>query len=212
MTNPQTFPVIYRDQEISWNEFQTISAFQCVGDMILGFQMRVLEEKYSSLQNFCAFIPPCTSQFLQTYPFETAKSVFDSMNLSGYRYIFFPISDINVQTQRATHWSVVYTDRSESGMTFKHFDSMNQSNRLIAQTFVKRASKFFGLSEYTFESLNCPHQGNSYDCGIYVMAYIDLFVELGGKHHAACAQLTQEFAVEYRSGVQKHILELATNK
>jgi hypothetical protein len=44
------------------------------------------------------------------------------------------------------------------------------------------------------------------------MAYIDLFVEAGGNHEAACIRLTQAFAAEYRKGIEQHILAIAKQK
>jgi Ulp1 family protease len=210
MSIPPDFYVVYEDQEITAFELSTIGPYQCVGDMIVGFQMRVLSGKYSSKGNFASFVTPQVVQLLQTYPEEIAKSIYDSLDLAEFRYVFFPISDINVQTRRANHWSLVILDRSESATIFRHFDSMNHSNKTIGRNFSQKLAKFAGLSEYEFQCLpGCPHQGNSYDCGVYVMGYIDLFVECDANHEVVCTRLTPAFAVEYRTGIEQHILRLA---
>jgi Ulp1 family protease len=52
-------------------------------------------------------------------------------------------------------------------------------------------------------------QTNCYDCGVYVMAYLEKFLETGGDHQAACRFLTPEFVTQYRQDVRNHIIELA---
>jgi Ulp1 family protease len=106
-----------------------------------------------------------------------------------------------------THWSLLYIDRT-SGLEFKHFDSKGHFNVLSARALAGILSRYFGRSNQPVTLLDCPSQMNSYDCGVYVMAYIDLFLGANGDHEKACQQLTAEFAIEYRAGIRVHVNEL----
>jgi Ulp1 family protease len=211
MSDPAPFHVIYEDQEIREADLATIGPGRWVNDVIISFQMRYLQNKYNSLDKFAAFIPACTSQLFQKHPLEFAKSLFQSMQLEPYRFVFFPISDIDTQTRLASHWSLIYMDQRKHGIVLKHFDSLNHNNRTAALAFTRRFTQFLGREEISVEWLDCPRQRNGYDCGAYVMAYVDLLVEADGSHTAACARLTPDFVTEYRIGVEQHIRALATD-
>jgi Ulp1 family protease len=207
-TKDSDFHLIYVDQEITGESLATIAQGKCVAEPIVGFQMRYLERKYESLGKYAAFIPACTAQFFQVHLLEFTKPVFRSMGLIDYRFVFFPIVDISVETGTASHWSLVYIKRVKSGVRFRHFDSLGHTNRSAGLAFCKKLARMLDLEESSVEWLVCPRQRNLHDCGVYVMAYVDLFVESSGQHEGACARLTPEFVTEYRRGVEQRILEI----
>ena len=66
------------------------------------------------------------------------------------------------------HWSLLAF--TPSNLTFYHMDSYNKLNRPVARRFAKRlrrALKLLGCCSYF--DLSTSQQGNSYDCGLYVI-------------------------------------------
>jgi sentrin-specific protease 8 len=199
----------YRDVEIYSQEFQTISDGCCLGDMVMSFQLRILEEAFASATN-SLFLLPCTIQFFQRFAFEDILDTLDSFQLANYRYVFLPISDVDVRHTDASHWSLLYVDRS-SGLEMKHFDSHHQKNADSGQRLADILARYWSLPQARVDYLDCPTQTNCYDCGVYVVAYIDKLLESDGDHRAACAFLTPEFITQYRKNVRAHILAMAEN-
>lgn len=206
--NSKNDDIIYQenDVQISKQEFETLKDNTCVGDMIIHFHFRCQEKKYSKKKNYFHMFMPCTVQFMQTYPLEMTKPSFSDLNLFNYQYVFFPLSDFCVDTLSATHWSLLYIDNTNGQMQFKHFDSMRHSNIVPAHNFVEKLKDIFGLQKLTIEELKCKSQGNSYDCGVYVMAYVDALLQCQN-HEEANNQLTPSLIKRYRQYLRKYILE-----
>lgn len=194
------------DVQINSQEFNTLADGMCVGDMIMHFLLRCLQKKYKERENFFYPFMPCTVQFIQTYPVEMTKSSFTDLNLGSYQYIFFPLSDFTAEKMAASHWSLLYIDNTKGDMQFKHFDSMNHSNIKPANDFVNIIQQIFDLKNLTIEELICNKQTNTYDCGIYVMAYIDALLRCQN-HNDANQQLTPSLIDNYRRYLRNYILE-----
>ena len=204
----------YRDITITRADIDTLAPYSCVGDMIISIQMHILSDKYAELvkQQKCFFMTACTSQFFQTFPIEMVKESLVSLNLEKIEYVFLPISDVDPMRRAASHWSLLYAHNLADSLTIFHFDSMNQYNGSVARQLAKKFAALIGKEQFEYLALPCPTQPNSYDCGVYVMAYCDLFVESNFNHESASSKLNGEFAARYRRSLRLHIEELAKNR
>jgi Ulp1 family protease len=202
--------LVYRDVEISTKEFATVSPGSCLGDMIMAFQLRILEERFAASTNSLLLLP-CTIQFFQRFPFDQIVETLDEFELSKYRYVFLPLSDIDVRQTDASHWSLLYVDRS-SGLEFKHFDSLHHKNVGSGQTLANILGRYWNLEQVHVSLLECPTQDNNYDCGMYVVTYVEKFLETGGDHAAACRFLTPDFVTQRRNDVRDHIIAMANGQ
>ena len=196
------------DVQINKQEFNTLNDRMCIGDMIMHFQLRSLQNKYRDKKNFFYPFMPCTVQFMQAYDVEMTKSSFTGLNLKSYQYVFFPMSDFTTESMSASHWSLLYIDNTKGTMQFKHFDSMKQCNLLIARNFAKKIKQIFDLDNFSVEELRCENQTNKYDCGVYVMAYIDTLLQCND-HDEANRQLTPSLVNDYRKYLKDYVIECA---
>ncbi|OHT05376.1 hypothetical protein TRFO_05961 [Tritrichomonas foetus] len=193
------------DVQITRQELATVQDGMCIGDMIVHFHFRCLERRYKENENYFYNFAPCTVQFIQTYP-EFAKDSFTHLKLESYKFIFFALSDFTVERMAASHWSLLYIDNSKGEMKLKHFDSMNQCNLGAAKNFVTKLSQVFDLKSTKIEPLKCVSQPNCYDCGVYVMAYLDAFLQTND-HEESNKQLKPDLIYQYRKYMRDYINE-----
>ena len=192
-------------------EVDTLGPGKCISDMVLSFQTEVLKEQFASKP--CAFVSPSTVQFIQQFPDDVIRDVVLSMKeLRDYKYAFLPLSDIDVYVTHASHWSLIVMERGDSGIKFKHFDSMNHCNMGSAKRLVDKIVKIMGIQGSEMVALQCPTQPNAYDCGVYVMAYMQALAECEFDHAKAAAQVTIENVVKYRKHVREYLLDLIRSR
>ena len=204
----------FHDIEITRSDFETTSECAWIIDTVISFQMHVLSEKYADLvqQKKCFFVTACATQFLQTFPEEMVRESLENFHFDQIEYLFLPFSNIDTEQGKASHWSLLCVHRHDGALTMSHFDSMNHSNSSSAKALARKVADVFGPKNYDYVALRCPAQPNSYDCGVYVMAYCDLFVASQFDHDAACEKMTPAFISEYRASVRCHLLEMAKSQ
>jgi Ulp1 family protease len=199
--------IVYKDTQIYTRDLNTLSDDAWVGDMIIAFQMRLLEAKYPDSDT--VFILPPTVKFIQTFPLDTVRESLDLLNLQNASCVFLPLADIDRFGRGATHWSLLSIERTPQ-LVFNHFDSMGHSNRRPANHLTEIMANYFEVADAEVTWLPCPSQGNSYDCGVYVMAYMDMFLRTGRSHQEACQILTPDFITQYRRDFRGQIVEMAS--
>lgn len=202
--------LILEDCELNSYHVRTLDDGNWVSDMIIHFWVRLLEKRYETKDTFYFFIP-CVTQLFQGYPVETVKSMMKNVDIRKYSYIFFPMADFNSNTMSASHFSCLYIDNTGAKPVFKHFDSISQKNYQNACQLARSVSKVFGLDDDSVMQLKCVSQNNCYDCGIYVMAYIEAFIQTK-KHEAANRLLEITNIHEYREEIKETIYEMAQEK
>ena len=207
-------PLIFHDIEIRRSDFETTSECAWIIDTVISFQMHALSDMYAELvqQKKCFFVTACATQFIQAFPIEMVRESLESFHLDEYEYIFLPTSDIDTARGKASHWSLLCVHRHDGVLTISHFDSMNHSNSGPARALARKVAQLLGCEKYDYVALKCPTQPNSYDCGVYVMAYCDLFVASQFNHDAACAKLTPAFVDQYRASIRSHLIDLAKSQ
>jgi Ulp1 family protease len=198
--------VILEGIDLYQRDLDTLEDSACVGDMIISFQIRLLETKYPDSRSM--FILPQTVQFIQLFPFNVVKETLDGFNLHTYESVFLPLADVDRFGRGATHWSLLCIDRT-SGLKFHHFDSMSHANRRSALELIRIMTQYLGGTGPEVAFLPCPVQPNSFDCGVYVMGYMDLYLQTGKVHEEACKLLTPDFVTQYRRNLRAHIVQLS---
>lgn len=196
---------IIQDCELFERNLKTIQPYQCVDDMIIHFHFRYLEYKNPNLKKIVLFVMPCTVQFIQTYPMEMVKESLYDMKLDQFKYVFYPMSDIDPNYGVATHWSLLYLDRSGEVPKFFHFDSMNQCNQHNAHQLARKICELYQYKDISFECVKGVTQPNGYDCGVYVMAFAEQFLLSNGDVKDACSKLTTRFITDYRAYILNNI-------
>lgn len=204
-----TRTLVLHDHEINLydRDFATVQDNMCLNDMIMYFKIRCLERKYQDLlqKKFFYILMPQVSQVIQTQTPETSKLLVPKASFEDYKLLFFPISDFSYATKSATHWSLLYVDNRNGEKRIRHYDSHSQLNIKPAIKFASLISQIYQLPSADVEMLNCSTQQNMFDCGIYVLAYIDNLIEKLGDHEAADKILTPEYIYQYRKDIREYI-------
>lgn len=205
--NEDNVVLVWRNISLQQWELETVMGdHSWIADMIIAFQVEVLKEKFADKP--CAFVAPNTVQFFQQFPHEMIDDVIRSMNEFNYKYVFLPTSDVDVGVDHASHWSLVIMERGHSSVKFMHFDSSNHNNIGSARRLVEKLAKALDIQNIDFVPLKCPIQPNSYDCGVYVMTYMQALAESDFDHVKACKHVTIQDVVQCRKQVRNHILSL----
>ena len=120
-------------------------------------------------RNEVEILGPSLTNLLMNLPLTPdEEEIFESvkpLNLTSKTLILAVIYN---QLASDGHWSLLAF--TLSNLTFYHMDSYNKLNNPVARRFAKRlrqALKLLGCCNY-FE-LSTSQQGNSYDCGLYVV-------------------------------------------
>ena len=99
----------------------------------------------------------------------------EPLDARNKRFIFMPINN-NADAERVggSHWSLLVYDKDRS--LFVHYDSIG-SNENVAKSFVKKYSSYFGASGECYrKAAKFAKQVNSYDCGMYMLGKLALFL------------------------------------
>ncbi|KAI9028589.1 hypothetical protein DFJ74DRAFT_494723 [Hyaloraphidium curvatum] len=105
--------------------------------------------------------------------------------------IFLPCNDQSRNAVGGTHWSLlVLHERCRDGaheFVYRYYDSMNSYNEPSAQRVRNRLSSALAststdsdtlvmLRKASFASMVCPQQANGFDCGIFLVAFVQELV------------------------------------
>lgn len=207
MTNPNEEILYDGIDTITRYNYESLSDGVYIQDVIIQFQLHRLEKKYNDLHdsNYFHCIMPYLTQFMQSYPFSTVQSSLDKEDLSQYKLTFFPLADFNTATLSATHFSLIYLDNRNGEMKLKHFDSHHQYNLDIAKQLAAIIAKLYDLPSSDLEPINSAQQTNGFDCGVYVMSFIDNLIEAQGDINQANCSLTPQYVTNYRHEIRDYI-------
>lgn len=171
-------PIIltYKCCSLKKSDIDTLSDYQYLNDIIISFYYEILNEKYKS-DDFVLLDPAVSmSIIVETNLDDINQCIFIPLQMGEKKFIFSPINDntkIAYQTG-GSHWALNLIDVTNSKILY--FDSM-LSNINNARRFQKKIEKLFN-KKFTFE---CPieehYQGNSYDCGMFVLGFTQVILE-----------------------------------
>eukprot|EP00871_Galdieria_phlegrea_P004672 jgi/Galph1/5205/GphlegSOOS_G3824.1 len=106
---------------------------------------------------------------LKTFPFETSSCLLFPLNDS--KVLYCPESPLS-----GIHWTLVAFIPSQR--LFLEYDSMNR-NVSVGQHFAQKLVQLYytDSSNYSYIPQQVPPQVNSYDCGMYVLIIMELYVQ-----------------------------------
>lgn len=130
-----------------------------------------LEEK--KIKQTC-FIKPAIVQAIKCL--EDTNTIIEPLELKDKNYIFIPINNAE-KDEEGSHWSLLFYNKSEK--TCYYLDSNKQSNIKHARIVFSKIKNYLCTSDNNHINLrivDCPQQDNGYDCGIYLLLFVDWLI------------------------------------
>ena len=175
MDNDQII-LTYKCCSLKKTDIDTLSDYQYLNDIIISFYYEILNEKYKS-DDFVLLDPAVSMSIIVEENLDDINQcIFIPLQMDKKKFIFAPVNDntkIAYQTG-GSHWALNVIDVTNNKILY--FDSM-LSNINNARRFQKKLEKLFN-KKFSFE---CPieehYQGNSYDCGMFVLGFTHVILE-----------------------------------
>ena len=175
MDNDQII-LTYKCCSLKKTDIDTLSDYQYLNDIIISFYYEILNEKYKS-DDFVLLDPAVSMSIIVEENLDHINQcIFIPLQMDKKKFIFAPVNDntkIAYQTG-GSHWALNVIDVTNNEILY--FDSM-LSNINNARRFQKKVEKLFN-KKFSFE---CPieehYQGNSYDCGMFVLGFTQVILE-----------------------------------
>lgn len=145
-----------------------------LNDTIIGFYLEYLErEKYNG-SDIC-FVRPEVLQCLKFSQVNEFDIFLAPLGFKEKEFAIMPLNNCEVPDQiGGSHWSVLAYSKKEG--SFFHIDSLSGSNESAAKQMTKNLCSYINVP-YKLEVLPSAQQGNSYDCGVYVLKYCELILK-----------------------------------
>ncbi|XP_011306138.1 sentrin-specific protease 8-like isoform X2 [Fopius arisanus] len=179
MSSQQDIVLSYHDVLIRRSDLKTLEDHSWLNDIIIGFYFDHLErEKAQEFTGKIVLASPELTQLLKLMEIQDYPGILDSRITEKTDFVFFPVNNCDDREDPGgAHWSLLVYSRSEASCF--HFDSSTGFNRTISQQFSRKIMKFMnGGRGKGFVEVRCPQQGNSYDCGIFVLCFAERILEI----------------------------------
>lgn len=194
-----------------------------LNDACINFFFELIKHRLDKSARIQFMDPSVVSFFVhQCIDEEEIKDFVDGVSFPVTGKIFIPVNDTMVQstawhTRGGSHWSLMLVVKSNSEVQFWHFDSMgNRGNKRAAEDIAtKIGANCFDMALPTVIPAATPPQSNGYDCGIHMLAAVQIFAtmeEMDLKSHET--RLRQEiqdnpnFCTNLRREITSEILRL----
>ncbi|KAK8835209.1 SUMO1 sentrin specific peptidase 8 [Tritrichomonas musculus] len=189
--------------------------YSWVNDAIIHIYGRMLEKNINNMDSGVSkkilFVAPCTVQFIRFFQIdEDVQECLQALNINDFDTVFFPITNGTSFTARGNHWSLLIFLPSLN--SFLYCDSvLSHGNMPMACSLIKRIESLLLYKQTELIELNLPSQDNSYDCGVFIMAYMEYYAKHGnfdeiGNH------VNQDKMNEFRKEITQQIKNLGVEK
>ena len=148
-----------------------------ISDSVISLWFDYLQNEICDEKSNILFIPPSVTQLLKEGVTDDFNIILEPLNIWKKKYIFLAVNDNKIVSKvGGQHWSLLlYTLRENM---WYHYDSMNSVNLREARYLAGRVQDYLQpeATPKITEAI-CSQQGNSYDCGAYIMAYTQEIVK-----------------------------------
>ena len=168
--------------KISLEDRRSLDYGKKVTCTIISFCMKQAENYYGNdlETNKILLLQPAIVQILQLYGKEDVREQKKQLKLANYDWIFFPVNDRKntMDGDGGSHFSLVIYSKKEH--RFFHFDPLNGLNRrsaldlmtnILDSESVTNEDNIYKLPD--FEEASCEKQKNGFDCGLFILGYMD---------------------------------------
>ncbi|KAG5671082.1 hypothetical protein PVAND_001296 [Polypedilum vanderplanki] len=150
-------------------DIKTLAGTHWVNDQIINFYFKLIEERNLNstyLPDIFAF----SSFFfgsLKQHGYEGVKRETKNIDIFKYSIIFIPVFELN-------HWTLIIVDFGEckiisyDSIGGKNIDNTKEMIKYMKQEYLEKKKEKKSFDYLAFEYVTCPHQTNSYDCGVFI--------------------------------------------
>lgn len=157
---------------IKSSDISTLDDYQYLNDLIISFYYEILTKKYPC--NDIILIEPAVSMsiIVEEDLSIVDECIFTPLKVKEKKFVFLPINDnerIEYKTN-GSHWALSVIDVENS--LYYYFDSM-LSQIKNSKKSMKKCEKLFKKKFHFVSGLETKFQNNSFDCGMYVLAFTE---------------------------------------
>lgn len=190
-----------------------------LNDNVIGFIFDYFEnELFANLvrSKGVTFVSPEVGQLIKLFTDSSELSmILEPIGMKEKDYVMIPVNDNEENSIGGSHWSLLVYEANS--LTFTHFDSCFGFNNNAASTLAKRLSPLLrGTSQTTkfVEGLS-PRQDNGYDCGVYVISFVETICEtlergydsLPDLSHIKSSEMTKQ-RVRFKNIIKEMLLKV----
>lgn len=168
---PSDIVVSYNDCILRKEDVHLLEGPYWLNDAVIGFYFEYLSQKYKYSRTSLLFISPELTQLLKLTDSHEYRDFLDPLDAKFKHYIFFPLNDCNSRSSAGgSHWSLIVFSKFDK--TCFHFDSSNGMNSYVARSFSRDIMNYLlDRNSGHYIEVECPHQENGYDCGLFVLCF-----------------------------------------
>lgn len=197
----------YKNECIYKRDLDIIINNQYINDSILSTKYLILLDKID--QNSIKIFGPMT---IQAFRYDTdAPQYIDDFNPFEAEYVLLPNTDSKSFSDTGGHWSLILwktnKDKNSKNM-FYHFDSHNSYNENSSYRTVVKLCELFNVIDFEFLGVDSPQQKNSYDCGIFVIMFIEYLLKNNANFSNIVNEINQDMATKYRKDLYHEFIKL----
>ncbi|KAJ3377404.1 hypothetical protein HDU92_008327, partial [Lobulomyces angularis] len=173
------FLLTYEDAMFGKNELDILTHNGWINDNIIHFYFAFLEKQFKSLLKETFYlVRPAMCHLLVNSTLPLPQSVAPE-EMKNAKFVFIPVNNNEFEYVGGSHWSLLIYRRDLDA--FYHFDSLLTVNLAAAMKTKRNITRFLSNTpnfenDMNFFQVSCNVQGNSYDCGIYVLAITEVIL------------------------------------
>ena len=174
----------FENIEVKLNDLIAIQKNQWINDTNVHLAGRKIEleanKDFPDDQKKIMLIPPATIQFFRIFPIDTTKVVTNKFDIFKADIALIPFVDSDSPYDTGSHWSLLvwHTKRSRNEkQIIESLDSHGNYNLIHAHKLVDLLVKLYDINDYQMVVCQVPQQENSYDCGVFVIAFMKHYIK-----------------------------------
>lgn len=202
------YQISFKDADVYIDDFKSLHGKSWLNDRIIHIYGRIIQDDYEDI----FFIPPCTVQYFRFKNGKEVLSVVSSWHLSNYKVVFIPFTNSESSRDPGNHWSLLafFPKEGKEGNRFYLCDSyqkFSSASLKSARQIVLKLVSLLKLKCYKLFKKEVPQQTNNYDCGIYLLAYME-FLAKNRSFSGMEDYVTPEKVASMRSTIERKILNV----
>lgn len=170
----------YGNTCLNTQDIRLLNDGEWLNDKLIGFMFEFFENTLTTKTNSkVIYVSPEVTQFIKLAQEPQEVGLFlEPLNAKESEIIIFAVNNHNSgSTSGGTHWSLLIFDNNTG--IYHHYDSAGKLNENNAICLMKKSYRHINAKlnrQQQFKShLDCTQQRNSYDCGMYVIFFVEVF-------------------------------------